>query len=255
MLLELCEYLLTPCPPLARRVGLKREAVAIRARHARNRLAWQPHLEASKAFMLECARRVAPQGADLAVVLGSGALLDVPLCELAGMFGRVILADMVHPLAARRQARSLPGVSLVHLDVSGALEDALSGREPGDRAGRALPDYLDALRPDFIVSANILSQIPLAPLALLHGAAAQGLGARLVREHLLALQGAAAPACLITDTLRLGGEKPLDLLHGVALPWAPERTWTWNIAPRPEISPERDYSHQVAGLYLDKQRG
>ncbi|WP_243311471.1 hypothetical protein [Fundidesulfovibrio agrisoli] len=248
MLLELCEYLLTPCPALARRAGLKREAVAIRARHARNRLAWRPHLEASKAFMLECARRCPRQ--DLAVVLGSGALLDVPLHELAGMFKRVILADVVHPLSARWQARTLPGVSLAHLDASGALEDALAGREPGDRAGRALPDYLDSLRPDFIVSANILSQIPLAPLALLHGAAAQGLGARLVREHLRALEGAPAPVCLITDTLRLGGEKPLDLLHGVPLPGTPERTWTWNIAPRPEISPDRDYSHQVAGLFL-----
>lgn len=252
MLLEFFEYLLTPCPALARRAGLKREAVAIRARHARNRPAWRPHLEASKSFMLECARRAAPQGADLAVVLGSGALLDVPLRELAGMFGRVVLADMVHPLAARWQARSLPGMSLVHLDVSGALEDALAGREPGVQAGNVLPDYLDALRPDFIVSANILSQIPLAPLALLEPTKTRGLGARLVREHLSALVGASAPACLITDTLRLGGEKPLDLLHGVELPAAPERAWTWDIAPKPEISPERDYSHRVAGLYLEK---
>ncbi|WP_243438706.1 hypothetical protein [Fundidesulfovibrio soli] len=250
MLLEFCEYLLTPCPALARRAGLKREAVAIRARHARQRRAWRPHLEASKAFMLACARRCGQNG--LAVVLGSGALLDVPLRELAAMFGRVVLADMVHPLAARWQARGLPGVSLSHLDVSGALEDALAGREPNPQAGRALPDFLDALRPDFIVSANILSQLPLAPFGLLPGVDRASLGARLVREHLQALQDATAPACLITDTLRLGGEKPMDLLHGVELPGAPERTWVWNIAPRPEISPDRDYSHQVAALYLEK---
>jgi len=253
VLLELCEYLLTPCPPLARRAGLVREAVAIRARHARCRRAWRPHLEACRGYVLECARRCGRDG--LAVVLGSGALLDVPLPELSALFGRVVLVDMVHPLNARWAARGLKNVRLEHLDVSGALADALLGREPGEQARRALPEFLAGLRPDFVVSANILSQLPLAVLAKLPGADREGLGALLVRWHLEALAGAAAGVCLVTDTVRHGGDQPFDLLCGVPLPATPERAWTWDIAPRPEIAPDRDYSHVVAGLYLERRRG
>src|SRR5579871_6065867 len=96
MFAELIEYAITPCPRYARRMGYLYEAVAIRARAARCRAAWAPHQERTRALLrrslARCPRR------RKAVVLGSGACLDVPLAELAAAFGEVVLVDVVHPL-------------------------------------------------------------------------------------------------------------------------------------------------------------
>ena len=77
MILELLEYLTTDCPRYARRLGYLKEAIAIRARQARLKSAWAPHLENSKDVIREamdrCGRR------RTALVLGSGLLLDIPL--------------------------------------------------------------------------------------------------------------------------------------------------------------------------------
>lgn len=166
------------------------------------------------------------------------------------MFHRVTLVDMVHPLRARWQARGMSNVTFADLDVSGAIADALAGRAPANDSGRALPDVLDTLRPDFVISANILSQLPLTPLLLLDAEDDTALGRRLVQEHLDALQNLACPVCLITDTLRSDGESELDLLYGAALPAPPERSWIWDIAPCPEYEPDRDVRHEVAALML-----
>ena len=252
MLLELCEYLLTPAPALARASGLLKEAVAIRARHARCRQAWAPHLERCRAFILRCARLV-PQGGT-AVVLGSGALLDVPVTALAEQFAHVVLVDMVHPLGARWRVRGLRNVRLAHHDVGGALAPALAGRQPDEQELRGFGAVLQAAAPAFVVSVNILSQLPLLPQELLGRAAPTDLGARMVRAHLDLLAACGAPTCLITDTFRSDGSQNADLLHGVPLPAPALDTWTWDIAPRPEVAPDRDHRHQVTGMLLPTTR-
>jgi len=47
VLAELAEYVLTPCPGPARRLGYLKEAVAIGARFRRQRKAWQKGIEKS----------------------------------------------------------------------------------------------------------------------------------------------------------------------------------------------------------------
>ena len=88
MLRECIESWLTPAPPWARALSLPREQAAIRARYRRHAAAWAPHLAATRAAMLDAA-----QGGDLAVVLGGGVLLDVPLLELRRCYRRVLIVD------------------------------------------------------------------------------------------------------------------------------------------------------------------
>lgn len=257
MLAEIAEYLLTPCPSAARKLGYLAEAVAIRARHRRCRAAWQSHLENSREAMLEAARACPDR--KCALVMGSGALLDVPVEQLARMFDRVALADVVHPLSARWRVRRLGNVRLVTLDVTGVL-DALA-REPRipESAPQALRGLIQAESPDLAVSANILSQLPLLPLRRLESAGAhtpQELDAfaqRLMADHVSLLESCPGAACLLTDIRWHGTAGVENPLRGVVLP-PPVRTWTWNVAPRPEISRDRDVFHEVGYFLLGRRR-
>ena len=84
MFAELIEWLTTPCPSTARRLGYLREAIAIRARHRRHRENWRPHLDATRAFVERAA--AIPPRKRTAVLLGSGALIDVPIDALAAVY-------------------------------------------------------------------------------------------------------------------------------------------------------------------------
>lgn len=84
-----------------------------------------------------------------AVVLGSGLLDDVPLDRLAAPVARVSLMDAGHPWPARLAARAHAHVSSVIAEISAGL------------TGGLVEICADA---DLIVSANLLSQIPIVPL-------------------------------------------------------------------------------------------
>jgi hypothetical protein len=233
VLAELLLALATPCPSWARRLGYRRQAVGLWSRHRRCRAAWQPHLEACHRLILEAAA-LCPDHRR-AVVLGSGLLAEIPLAALAARFERVELIDAVHLPTARRQARRFANVRLLNVDLS--LPPA--AWEP----------------PELLVSANLLSQLPLLPLEALAGALSpaerQARAQGLIRRHLDWLATAAAVPCLITDTASRLGDGPRvveqsDPLHGVTLPEA-ECAWWWALAPRPEEHPTLDRDNRVAG--------
>ena len=99
MLRELLAWLVTPAGGYSRRMGYAREGVAIEARYRRCRRDWQDHLIQCRTVIAAQAQKTKGEG--VAVVLGSGALLDVPLRELSRQFGAVYLLDLFHPLSAR----------------------------------------------------------------------------------------------------------------------------------------------------------
>jgi len=248
MLAEALEYLLTPCPAPFRRLGLKRESVAIGARHRRCRQAWRPHLERCRAAILEAAGRCRNHGT--ALVLGSGHLLDVPVERLAARFERVVLADAVHPLAARWRVRGLRAVRLDTADLTGLCATVLQGRLP-ERT--ALTRYLD-LEPDLVVSANCLSQLPLLPMRRLEALGADGpeleaFRRGVLQDHLDWLRRFTGVTLLIADTAWPDGPHGQDPLPGLDLP-PPQASWTWTVAPRPELHPDRDVSHKVSAFLL-----
>ena len=247
MLAEALEYLLTPCPAWARRLGFAHQSVSLRARHRRLGAVWAPHLEACHSFIAGAAAR-APAGGR-AVVLGSGLLIELPLEALAARFAEVVLVDAVHGWPERWRLRRWPHVRRLEADLTGVL-----GRLDGPELPEP-PPPLAGERFDFAVSANLLSQLTLFPLWRLEGRVApealEAFARRLIERHLEGLRALAPLSCLISDFERLffDGDRRLDaddLLHGVSLP-PPDAEWVWEIAPRPEEAPDYDIRHRVGG--------
>ena len=248
MLVEWANYLTLPAPRDHRRLGYVRESVSLLSRSRRCRRAWEPHLAAARAM-------IADAFADLprrrtVLVLGSGLLDDVPLAALAAAFETVLLVDAVHPWPTRRAVRPYPNVRLLSADLSGSA-DWLLGRAAD------LHDPLPGLvadRPvDLVVSANLLSQLPILPLAWFEErgrAVPEGLGSRIVTAHLAGLARIPARTCLVADVAQVeedrGGTivERIDLLHGVRLA-APDRRWDWELAPFGEAERHTRLVHRV----------
>ncbi|WP_300164093.1 hypothetical protein, partial [Solidesulfovibrio sp.] len=220
--------------------------------------AWASHIEATRRCVLDAAE--ACPGTGTALVLGSGACLDVPVAELAARFEKVVLVDAHHPRPARRLAKEFPNVRLVAADatgLAGAARDAARGRVPLP-CPVPPPDPVPGLRPDFTASVNLASQLPIPFYALLGRklpeAARQAFLTGLVASHLDWLAARPGRVCLVCDTAweRADDDTILesrDALEGVVLP-PPERSWVWDIAPRPEESHAYDRRNRVAA-YTD----
>ncbi|BAI72189.1 hypothetical protein AZL_015510 [Azospirillum sp. B510] len=259
MLREAFEYLTTPCPPLARRFGYLAEMVALGARYRRQRRAWAPHVAACHRFIDQAVRRAEPGGR--ALVAGSGLLIEVPLETLAARFDEVVLADLLHGRAVRRRAASLPNVRLLELDVSGALVPLAAALDHGAPLPTAFEPPVPAGGPfRFVLSCNLLSQLPLLPLDAVERRAPatpeaerMAFALRLVRGHLWWLSVIAERAALFTDidaSWLDGGvvTEVEDSTWGLDLP-APDMSWLWDIAPAPEQHRRQDLRHSVGGWF------
>ncbi|TNC11947.1 hypothetical protein FF100_17020 [Methylobacterium terricola] len=251
MLLDLAHWLTLPAPLAARRLGYVGDSVRLASRSRRCRAAWAPHLAAAqdtvRAAMRDCPRR------DLAVVLGSGLLDDVPIDDLAAAFRRVVLVDAVHPWRARWRSRRHANVARLTHDLSGANGLLL---DRGETARPVLPPV--CREADLVVSANLLSQLPIRPVARLEAAGrlgswtdADAFGRHIVAAHLDALADLPARICLVTDRDETEADRDgrvierIDLLYGVD-PGAAPREWDWELAPFGEEARDRRLVHRVA---------
>ncbi|MCW1842047.1 hypothetical protein [Prosthecomicrobium hirschii] len=255
MLAEVLVYLTTPCPTAHRRLGHLKAAVDLWSRAGRCAAAWAPHYR-------QCWSVVERAMADLprrrkVVVLGSGLVRDVPVARLAAAFETVLLVDAVHLSIVRLRLARHRNVVLVTRDLAGLAPD---GRPSGDPLAEfaADPDV------DLVVSANLLSQIPLAyeDLAAAHTIATlpqpDAIGPVLVAGHLAGLAGFRGRVCLLTDTEQRTVDRAgrvletVDLIGGHRLP-VPDACWTWTLAPFGEDGPEHELVHAVVG-YVDFNR-
>jgi hypothetical protein len=250
MLPEIMLYVSARTRPELARLGLKGDAVALWSRATRCRAAWAPH-EA------RCHATIRAAMADLdrphtALVLGSGLVRDVPLDDLVERFEHVVLVDAVHLWPARRRARH-PKVELVTADLSGVAA-WLAGQADGRLD--PLAAFRDDPRIEFVVSANMLSQLPMAVEAWRerHPGRLKGLPADMVRRivawHLEDLAGLRGRVCLLTDVrhreIARDGKviDETDLLEGETLP-EPDDAWDWEVAPRGEVSRTASHVHRV----------
>jgi hypothetical protein len=263
VILELIEHCLTPCSLTARSMGFLTSTIQVRSRYKRCRQAWQPHLERTRAAILEAARRAA--GRRVALLFGAGLLHDIPLRELAAGFEEVVLADIVHSLPCRLAALRFPNVRLLALDVTGVMAQLpLVAKRPSTPLPASAPKaFLEEARLDLTVSVNLLSQLGWVPGLFLEGKIPDGQLAAfqrsLVLAHLEYLRRLPGHSALITDVSwaarpREGGAAPREwgVLQGVALP-EPDCGWEWAIAPAPERELSVDYAAKVQG-YLDWKR-
>ena len=256
--------LLTDCPPWARELGLAREHRAIAKRHRRLRVAWAPHLQASREAIMAAAERCPKH--DQALVIGAGDCLDVPVAGLAGKFERVILADIVIGAGAKRWARRFPDrVSCTQWDASGALA-AVAAKKTTLTANEALALFksADAGVPpggeaDLVVSANCISQLGLVPGHSLPAAEKDSdlpdrCAKAAARHHLEWLAQRTGVRILLADAERLNlapdgrvlKRESLSSRYGLM---KPDRQWRWDLAPIPEWSPDFHRVHEV-GVWI-----
>ncbi len=251
MLPELALYALASTRRAHRKVGLLGKAVSLWSRAFRCRAAWAEHEHHCHAAVMRSMDGL--KSRRTVAVLGSGLIRDVPLEALAARFQKVLLVDAVHLLPARMKARRFANVHLVTADLSGRI-DWLTGSALEPAAPFACLHEEAEL--DLVISANILSQIPIALEDWLEqhpkraAALAQDIPARAVEEHLAALRALPCRTCLLTDIWyeeRVTGEdssQRYDLLHGARLPEADE-AWDWPVAPIGEESPDRARIHRA----------
>lgn len=253
MILEALQYAATrAATPKPLRPHI-RYSVNLWARANRCAGAWAEHENNSRQFVLQSARKLKQRRT--AVVLGSGLLRDVPYDALVAMFDTVVLVDLVHLASVQAKLRFNPkkNVRIANRDLSG-FDDIVAG-------GQAEP--LDFLRRvpylDFVVSANLLSQIGTGARHRLErekiADAPNDLLPRLIQTHLDALAGLPCKVCLVTDTSFevIGRDGSLqqheDLLHGIDIPM-PAAAWDWPLAPLGEESRNYRIVHHVIAREL-----
>ena len=250
MIAEALIYLGSPVPRALRRLSYVGDSIALWSRARRCRRAWAEHER-------NCQRVVIEAFADLprrrtALILGSGLARDIPIDALCDAFESVILLDVVHLLPVRlRLARR--NVVFVTADLTGCA-DWLTGRA-GER-GDPLAPLIARDDIDLVVSANVLSQLPIAleRWADAHRDGPPGGPADLPRAaidwHLADLTRFTCRVCLLTDVglsdVEAGGRviDRFDLLRGQSLP-EPDERWDWLVAPLGEESRHHAVIHHV----------
>ncbi len=261
MLAEWFRHLTTPCPAPFKRMGYLKELIAMDARHKRCRDAWATHLRHCHDLIGKSTEGI---GHSKVTVLGSGLLLDIPIEELAATFEEVALVDIVHLPQVKQRLRAFANVDTLSTDVAGIAEaiwehikQGRTGPLPASTADAA--PYLDS---DLVISANLLTQLPLLPMGLVLEKAkaysddeVKAFARNIIDNHLALLSALPGRVCLLTETERIifGGPngdeviEEIDPLFGARIPLS-GRKWTWDIAPRPEINRHIDLRFRMTGI-------
>ncbi|MGB1006538.1 MAG: hypothetical protein ACPGVX_05140 [Thalassobaculaceae bacterium] len=249
MILEALQALRVGAGGGARRMGFLTECVGIWARQRRHGTAWADHQARSKAAILAA---LPPSPRRRALVFGAALILDVPLAELAGAFDEVVLVDLMFLPATRRAAERLGNVILCVHDVS----ESLAGIEAGRPQVAAPTRFHDDPTIDLVVSANLLSQLPIVPNAYLtrkfawDEPACAALGRKLVDAHLTYLAEFRCAVVLISDVERLVEDREgreiarFSALFDRPLDW-PGEEWLWPVAPLGEVDRNHRVTHRV----------
>ncbi len=252
MIYELFQYLTTRCPTAYRRMGYLKELIAIQARYKRVAPAWQSHIQQCDMMI----RLVVEQcnSRHKVVVLGSGLLIDVPLRLLSEKFEQVVLIDLIELPLARRKASAFKNVKFISVDISGVIEALVSQNNSLGVEQQILPEPelslpTEATDADLVISLNLLSQLPFAPLEYLQKYKQStdedlyNFGQKIILSHVSGLRELAAKVLLITDiehcvnNLSERNENQSeckDALFDVELENIQD-SWEWQVAPRGEI--------------------
>lgn len=266
MLQEFLTHLFTPAPNYVKKMGYLHELIAISARYKRCRTVWQPHLDLSKDFILQAVNLCSNH--KKAVVLGSGLLLDIPLTELSQTFEEVLLVDMVHLSKTKRKIRSYSNVFTLAADITGVAHAIYKTHSIVPIETTIQFPGCDS-QTDLLISANILSQLPLCPTSFLmkkcHATetAVHDWAKTLIEDHLKCLASLKCTVCLITDhSMYFKDEKDKiyhikDTLYGIKpemeLPDIKSQwEWQWKTAPLGEISTNYSMTMKVMGLIRSK---
>ncbi len=267
MIAEWLTSLRISCTPHIRAMGFHKKLTGLAYRYKRVAPHWRSHQENTRevisAAIDACERK------NTAVVLGAGALFDVPLEQLCQQFERVYLIDVVFLPSTRRAIRGYKNCWYINCDVTGTLErvyECAQQSQFSDLPKPADPIELAAINADLTLSVNILSQLPIVPMRYLERESQNVLSEdtsplsdychKVIAHHLRWLQSLPGQVCLISDESMIYHreekdkmEKVIskeDALFGNTLPPEGER-WFWDISPTGEQAKDVGVRHTVYG--------
>lgn len=232
MIFEAIRHFLTPAQPETKALGYVREAIAIDARYKRCREAWADHLDKCRHHILAAVNSLPPDSTIM--IIGSGALHDVPMADLIEQGHALILVDIIHLPHIRRVYKNR--ALLIEQDVTGWVRPLFQKR-PISESKDSLPQA------DLVISLNILSQLPLNLIKYAenhHIPLPDNFARAIMGDHLKLLKSTAPQALVIGDLERCYKKGNELLEKETALPDndlpAPKDTWDWNIAPKGELA-------------------
>lgn len=257
---EFFRYITTFAPERTRKFGYLKRLIALEFRARRCEAAWAEHQRNCKAFITMAADLCEHQR--IAVVLGSGLLLEVPLRALSERFEKVYLVDIFHMPQVVKETKKHFNVKLLTGDITGVFKAIKERRPPGPNQPAPPPLIPYLKEADFIVSCNCLTHLA-APFNLYFEANrgfsdldSDKVAYQIMERHAHAIATeATGVGVIITDTERFAMQgdhivSRVDLLKALKLPMTPtvghNEEWDWLAAPHPEEHPSHDYIHTVA---------
>lgn len=245
MIIEALQHFLSPARREVKALGYVREAIAIDARYNRCRADWALHLENCRQQILIASARLSP--GSTVMIIGSGALHDVPVADVLAQGHSLILVDIVHLRQVRRRYRNNPRIRFVEQDVTGLVRPLFDRRISTPDPQMGLP------KADLVISLNILSQLPISLISYAEKhliPLPDNFSQDLMVSHLKLLRNLAPAVLVISDLERryLKEDQVVDTedaLTGCDL-GPPVVSWDWRIAPRGELDPVISLVHHVA---------
>jgi len=148
-------------------MNLIKDQKGILRRYKREHKNWTTHLVNTKKFIL---KQIEEKKYKTIRILGSGYLLDVPLTELALKCDQLELIDIIHPKESILKCKNIKNIRLEHSDISGGILKEIFSKTGQELNNHSRQDFLQSLKAkvftpsteaDLVISANILSQIPM----------------------------------------------------------------------------------------------
>ena len=225
---------------------------------------WESHLKHSRDFIVHCLGEK-PYG--IIVVLGSGWLLDLPLDFIASHTREIYLLDIVHPPQILKRIVKYNNVKAINTDITGGgINGTYRFASENKKYGKksileiAYRASLNAFRPDYVISLNILNQLDILLIDYLKKNIDIPLQEelefrkRIQSQHLSLLKP--GKSCVITDSLervinkkgQLVSEK--NLIHCDLPDGQRKEEWTWNFDSRGEYIPSNRTEMSVTAVQL-----
>jgi len=152
---------------LSKTFGINSDREGIITRYLSEKNNWEAHLQNSKQYILDASKT---KDKNIAVILGSGWWLDIPYKELSEIFHKLYFIDISHPNQIIHKAKKYPNIELITADISGTLKLVYEIKKHKkefninnfniDVNNFGIPKEI---KPDFIVSLNLLNQLSYFP--------------------------------------------------------------------------------------------
>lgn len=250
MLLEWVEFLRTKGTQTAKDWGYIYQNVSLKFRARRCAKAWQNHVDESKKFINDHVDKIKPKSI---LIIGSGILMEIPIEDLLAKVEKIYLVDLVHSGTVRKIARQNPTkIELIERDIScllGFLKKGMGPFQLKQIPWKQLPAW-DLPKVDLVISANLLSQIPLMISEMLPmSTEVYDKFARSVRDqHIERLFNQSQNVLLFADfetryIARDGETLKIEKYDVNLRSLKYDRTWIWQISPLGETS--KDYKIEM----------